>query len=324
MALGVGAKPLFVLMRSLNMPLHFASLRSDSTILRRFTNGQARISTDFRTNPGPGLPGETFKYKLYIHIYMIKLVQRFGNSGHVVLPKGYVGRRIRFIAEPKAFADIQSEVLEMLRPHLGNILGIYLYGSYARNEQSLDSDIDILAVTDARLKIASADHEYSIISVTIPEIEQTLQKNAVLLLPLLQEAKTIINPGLLEKYKTCRLTSQNTRHFLDHTASVLSLQKKGLELGFDTGSLVYSLILRIRGLLIIRLMRSNMPYSKVALFSYLQSTFSRQKAEEIYAVYTKEKNNIRVAESSVITADDIAQLISLAERLLHEANSLSR
>ena len=40
-----------------------------------------------------------------------KLVQKFGNSGHIVLPKGYVGKRIRFIAEPKAFEDIKSEIL---------------------------------------------------------------------------------------------------------------------------------------------------------------------------------------------------------------------
>src|SRR3989344_5642246 len=145
----------FAIMQSLSIPLHFASLRSESISCGDLPRGRRAYALIFAPTL-PGLPGETFKYKLYIHIYMIKLVQRFGNSGHVVLPKGYVGRRIRFIAEPKAFADIQSEVLEMLRPHLGNILGIYLYGSYARNEQSLDSDIDILAVTDARLSMSES------------------------------------------------------------------------------------------------------------------------------------------------------------------------
>ncbi|MBI4149761.1 DUF2080 family transposase-associated protein [Candidatus Woesearchaeota archaeon] len=255
---------------------------------------------------------------------MLKLVRRFGNSGHIVLPKEYVGKRIRFIAEPKAFADIQSEVLGILQPYLGNVLGVYLYGSYARNEQSLDSDIDILAVTDARLKIAYTGNEYSIISITVPEIEQTLRKNAVLLLPILKEAKTIINPDLLKKYTPYRFTYQNTKWFLDNTAHVLGLQKKGLALNFETGSLVYSLLLRIRGLLIIKLMCNGTLYSKAALFSYLRSAFPQQKAEEMYAICTKEKSDIRVAESSIITTDDIAQLISLAERLLQEAKTLFR
>ena len=43
-----------------------------------------------------------------------KLVQRFGNGGHIVLPKEYVGKRIRFLTEPKIFEDIKSEIFEIL------------------------------------------------------------------------------------------------------------------------------------------------------------------------------------------------------------------
>ena len=82
-----------------------------------------------------------------------KLVQKFGNSGHIVLPKGYVGKRIKFIAEPKTFNDIKSEILEILKPYFENILGIYLYGSYARNEQTIDSDVDILVIANTKLRI---------------------------------------------------------------------------------------------------------------------------------------------------------------------------
>ena len=81
-----------------------------------------------------------------------KIVQKFGNGGHIVLPKEYVGKRIRFTAEPKTFEDVKSEVLEFLKPYLGSILGIYLYGSYARGEQTIDSDVDILAITKHKIK----------------------------------------------------------------------------------------------------------------------------------------------------------------------------
>ena len=47
-----------------------------------------------------------------------KIVQKFGNSSHIILPKDYIGKRIRFVAEPKTFEDIKSEILEILKPYL--------------------------------------------------------------------------------------------------------------------------------------------------------------------------------------------------------------
>ena len=45
---------------------------------------------------------------IYVYTMESKIVQKFGNSGHVVLPKDYVGKKIRFIAETKTFEDIKS------------------------------------------------------------------------------------------------------------------------------------------------------------------------------------------------------------------------
>ena len=163
-----------------------------------------------------------------------KLVQKFGNSSHVVLPKEYIGRRIKFVTEPKTFQDIKSEILEILKPYLENIVGIYLYGSYVRNEQTVESDIDIL------------------------------------ILPVIKEAKTIINPDSLLRYKDYKFTKNNTKPFLDDTKKILELNKKGLELDFEVGSLVYSLMLRIRGLLMIKLMLNYVLYSKTLLLNYFE------------------------------------------------------
>ena len=252
-----------------------------------------------------------------------KIVQRFGNSGHVVLPKGYIGKQIRFILEPKTFEDIKSEVLGILKPYLENILGIYLYGSYARGEQTADSDIDILVVTSTKLRIMDKMNAYSIISATIKELENTLKDNAVLVLPVIKEAKIIINPGLLEKYKEYKFTIKNTRWFINNSMHALELNKKGLELNFEIGSLVYSLMLRIRGLLMIRLMLNGSLYSKARLVSYLKSCeFAQDKIEEFYRIYSSEKKDIRVIESEIITKDDISKLLLIAKNLLKEIQSL--
>ena len=129
-----------------------------------------------------------------------KIAQKFGNSSHVVLPKEYIGRRIRFVTEPKTFQDIKSEIINILKPYLENITGVYLYGSYARNEQTIDSDIDVLVITSTKFKIIDKVDSYTIISTTIEGLENTLNNNAVLILPIIKEAKTIINPDLLNKF----------------------------------------------------------------------------------------------------------------------------
>lgn len=246
-----------------------------------------------------------------------KIVQRFGNSSHVVLPKEYLGKRIRFIAEPKTFEGIKSGILEILKPYLENIVGVYLYGSYARNEQTIDSDIDVLVITSNKLKIIDGIDSYAITSATMEELDDVLKNNAVLILQIIKEAKTIINPDLLEEYKETKFTKKNTRQFLDSSIRVLQLNKKGLELDFEIGSLVYSLILRIRGLLMIKLMINNKLYSKSLLFNYLENNnLPKEKIEELYRIYSCERNDIKIKKNSIITKADIEKLLAIAGKLL--------
>ncbi|MBS3101867.1 nucleotidyltransferase domain-containing protein [Candidatus Woesearchaeota archaeon] len=248
-----------------------------------------------------------------------KLVQRFGNSGHVVLPKEYVGKRIRFITKPKTFEDIKSEIFGILNPYLEYVLAVYLYGSYARNEQTLDSDVDILVITYTKLKIIEKISDYSIVSITLNELEDTLNKNAILILPIIKEAKTIVNPGLLEKYRELNFTVKNTKNFIDATIAILELDKKGVEMGFEIGSIIYSLMLRIRGLLMMRLIRENNLYSKSALFSFLENCgVTKEKIEELYRIYSDERKGIRVRKSSLINKEDAEKLLGIAQNLLGE------
>ena len=254
---------------------------------------------------------------------LAKIVQRFGNSGHIVLPKEYVGKRIRFIAEPKTLNDIKSEILEILQPYLENILGVYLYGSYTRNEQTVDSDVDILVITNTKLKIIDKIDDFSIVSATLKELEDALRNNAVLILPIIKEAKTIINPLLLEGYKRYNFTKRNTSSFIEESTKILELNRKGIELDFEAGSIVYSLMLRIRGLLMIKLTLSNRLYSKAFLFNYLGNYgLTKNKIEELYKMYSKERNNVKIKYSDVINKDDTANLLNIAERLLKEVKSL--
>jgi len=254
-----------------------------------------------------------------------KLAQKFGNSSHVVLPKEYIGRRIKFVAEPKTLQDIKSEIVEILKPYLENIIGIYLYGSYIRNEQTFDSDIDILVITGPKFKITEKIDNYHIVSATINSIENTLKNNAVLILPIIKEAKTIINPDSLRGYKGYKFTKDDTKQFLNDTKKILELNEKGIKMGFETGSLVYSLMLRIRGLLMIKLIMGNKLYSKASLYNYLENNnFEKNRIEELYRVYSSERDGIKVQKSSIITKNDIEKLLLIAKKLLKDVKKALR
>ncbi|MFH1696458.1 MAG: DUF2080 family transposase-associated protein, partial [Candidatus Diapherotrites archaeon] len=79
-----------------------------------------------------------------------KEVVRFGNGSIVYTPKRWIGKRVLVILEEKPL-DISAEVMEALKPHLGAVQGVFLFGSFARGEQTADSDIDVLVVSDEKI-----------------------------------------------------------------------------------------------------------------------------------------------------------------------------
>ena len=78
---------------------------------------------------------------------LLKPIVRMGNSACVMLPKAWINgkARVELIQEP---LNITKDVFEILKPYLKDVLGIYLVGSYARGEETQESDIDILVITE--------------------------------------------------------------------------------------------------------------------------------------------------------------------------------
>ena len=246
-----------------------------------------------------------------------KLVQKFGNSAHVVLPKEFIGKRIQFIVKTKTFSQIKEELISILTPYLENIIGVYVYGSYARNDQSIESDIDILVITDEKIKITHEDYE--IISITEENLIKTLNHDAVLVLPIIKEARPIINPKWLESYKNYKFTKENTKEFMEGCERILEINKGLIERDTGIGATIYSLILRIRGLLMIELMTKNKNYKKSELFSQLERDFSSIQVKELYSIYTKVKNKeITIEKSKIIKKTDLEKLLKVAEELFEK------
>jgi hypothetical protein len=67
---------------------------------------------------------------------------KFGNSAHILVPKGWQDEEL-ILVKPKRL-DIKEEIIKLIYPYLDKIIAVFLYGSYSREEQEKNSDIDIL------------------------------------------------------------------------------------------------------------------------------------------------------------------------------------
>ncbi|MBI2574385.1 nucleotidyltransferase domain-containing protein, partial [Candidatus Woesearchaeota archaeon] len=81
---------------------------------------------------------------------IVKTVVRSGNGGAVWVPKSWLGEEVVIVRPEKPRLGLKERIMKMLEPHLKDIVSAGIYGSYARNEQTKDSDIDVLVITSGR------------------------------------------------------------------------------------------------------------------------------------------------------------------------------
>src|SRR3989344_5864914 len=89
-----------------------------------------------------------FKHCLYMQeIEELKEVRKWGNSAGILLPKELIGKQVKITIIDRTL-EIKKEVLNIIEPFLQDIIGVYLTGSYARGEETEESDIDILVISE--------------------------------------------------------------------------------------------------------------------------------------------------------------------------------
>ena len=185
---------------------------------------------------------------------LIKPIIRVGNSAGVVLPKEWINgkARIQLIEKP---LNIKADVLEIIDNYLSDVKGIYLVGSYARGEESADSDVDVLVITN-KLNKKIDKGKYNIILISEDNIKDALEKNILPILPMLREANVILNEYLIKDYKKTSLTKKNLKWHIDTTKSAMKMNKISIELNDEenekvSDNIMYSLVLRLRELYIV-------------------------------------------------------------------------
>ena len=196
---------------------------------------------------------------------LVKKIIKVGNSSGVLLPKEWYGgeAKIELVVKP---LDVKNDILRILGPHLNSVLGVYLVGSYARGEQRKGSDVDVLAITfDINKRIKSS--KYDIIMISKERLYQLLKKNILPLLPMIKEAKVILNSVLLKEYSNISINRDNLNFHIETTKSAMGVINAEIDLCRDEGekfvsdASAYSLILRLRGVYIVQCLIDEKEYA---------------------------------------------------------------
>ena len=109
---------------------------------------------------------------------VIKQAFKLGNSAGVLLPVEWQNRKVMVKLIERSITQELMEILEE-KNLLKDIMGIYLAGSYARGEETEDSDIDVLIITDnvdKQLKIG----KYEILFVSKERFDRSRLKSIYL------------------------------------------------------------------------------------------------------------------------------------------------
>jgi len=222
---------------------------------------------------------------------LIKNTIRVGNSAGVLLPKKFLNTQVKIVLQP---LNIEKDILEILLEGkiLKDILGVYLIGSYARKEQIIESDIDVLAITkNINKRIEKGKYDLLLISKEI--VDEKMKKNIFPLLPMIIEAKPIINEELLNKYINTPLTKKNLKWNIDTTKSAMNVVKEYIKLAEEIQEKVsdaasYSLILRLRTIYIINCLKKGKIWTKREFLGLIKKISGSLIA---YERYLDSKNN---------------------------------
>ena len=237
---------------------------------------------------------------------LTKQIVRVGNSAGVLLPKEWLHGMaiVELVNKP---TNIRKEVMEIINDSLVEVMGVYLTGSYARGEETPRSDVDIVVITNT-LNKRIIKGKYNIIFISKEKAENALENNILPLLPMLKEAKAIINQDLMTSLIKTPLTKRNLSYYIETTTSAISVIKSFIELNklsdsACSDSIAYSLILRLRSFYIVDCLIKNKFWSNAELIKIIKHVSGLTTAYEGYLRVKdreKEKEMLTTAEAEKI------------------------
>lgn len=233
----------------------------------------------------------------------IKEVRRWGNSGGVLLPRGWVGKQVKIHLIDRR-GEIKKDILKILEPYMEEVIGAYLTGSYSRKEQTEESDIDVLVVSKSlKKKISSGKYEVEIIP--LETIILWLKKSPEVIYPHFIDAMPIINKKFLEEIREIKITKKELVPFIKASKKMIKSQRLALELDKKRGYGVlkstfalYSAVLRLRALFTMKAIIGKEDHSNLAFEEYLMKNLKidKEQVQKIYFVFRAKAHGKKVKE----------------------------
>lgn len=254
--------------------------------------------------------------KLAIREQLVKKVVKSGNGGAVWVPKNWLGQEIIVILPEKPKLSTKENIIHLLEPYLKDVIAVFVYGSYARHEETKDSDADVMVITkDKTIQIGIKEPNLEITAFKLDKLKNAIQKHPVMYYQMVQEAEPIINAGLLEELRNINPSNESFRDYLSETKEHIESDKELIELDKLDGeyvksySILYSIILRLRGVFIARCIFEKENFSNKAFKEWLMEKWlSNQEFEECYKIYKAIKKDKNIKNNKI--------KISVAEKLL--------
>lgn len=243
------------------------------------------------------------------------LVSKWGNSAGVLVPRAWLGQEVKVTLVDRTL-QIKKEVFEILKNYSEELVGVYLVGSYARGDYTKDSDVDVIAVSkNISKEIISGKYHISVYSVEV--LKKILKENPILLYPRLAEAKVLFNGFFLENLDF-NYNKKDFSKFISDTKRVIKINKKILEIEKSEGEflksveIIYSLILRLRGIFILDCLFSKKKYSKKLFKSWMLKNIKGLDFDFVYGIYEEVKKGENVKEK--LNFEIPMQLLKLLEK----------
>ena len=153
--------------------------------------------------------------KLAVREQIVKTVVKSGNGGAVWVPKGWLGEEVIVTLPEKPKLDARERVIHLLEPYLKDIISVAIYGSYARNENLKDSDIDVLVITkDKSLKLNFKEKKLDIVSLPINKLKMAIKKYPAIYYFMVQEAMPLVNASVLEELRSVEVGKESFSAYL--------------------------------------------------------------------------------------------------------------
>ena len=236
---------------------------------------------------------------LSIREQLVKTVVKSGNGGAVWVPKSWLGQEVVVILPEKPKLDLKEKIIHLLEPYLKDIISVGIYGSYARNEQTKDSDADVLVITqDKRIKLDFKGEKLDIVSFPIDKFRTAIQKYPAIYYQMVQEAEPLINAHILEELKNIKPNKESFKDYLKETREHIKSNREFLELDkidytyIKSYSVLYSSMLRLRGLFIMKcILEKDKFFNKNFKKWLITKGLNRNEYEDCYTAYRLVRDN---------------------------------